>query len=166
MQPKLALRAVVVVLCMAGGACWASDSGDPSTERSDVKAAVWILPPAYEFSVSQRGHVSLEVGATSALWPQGAGSHDTLGPRFGGYVYPTGNMEGLALYAGVGAAGTELGLWGVWRGRPKDRLSGGSPAVSFRIGIGAVISGSDLPPFGNDPVKAELGLGAAIGRSF
>ena len=166
MRPKTAMRAVLAALCIAGGACWASDSGQPPAEQPHVSRAAWILPPAYEFSVSHRGRVTLEVGATPALWPQGAGSHDTFGPRLGAYVYPTGNMEGLALYAGVGAVGTELGLWGVWRGRPKDRSSGGTPAVSFRIGIGAVVSGSDLPPFGNDPVRGELGLGAAIGYSF
>ena len=113
MQPKLAMRAVLAVLCRAGGARQASDSGDPPTEQPHARGAAWILPRPCEFSVSHRGRVGLDVGATPALRPQGVGSHDIPAARFGTHIRPTPRVEGPALHAGVGAVGTELGLWGV-----------------------------------------------------
>lgn len=161
MHPKMVVSIVLAALCVACGACWASDQEEPLGERPRVRGAVWILPPAYEFPVSHRGHLSLEIGATPALWPQGARSHDVFGPRVGAYVYPAGKMEGLSLYAGLGEVGVELGLWGVWRERPKNGSSGGGSAACFRFGIGVVVSGSvDWVPVG------EPAVGASVGFSF
>jgi hypothetical protein len=154
---RLALAVgALAVLCMIAGACWASEEAEPQGESTRVKGAVWLLPPAYEFSASGGGHLSLEVGATPALWPEGVHSRELLGPRVGVFIYPGGELEGLALYAGLGEF-AELGLWGVWRPGSSDGRGG----LSLRAGIGVVVGG---------PVDGTLvgapGIGAAVGFSF
>lgn len=149
--------AVPALLCMIAGACWASESAEPQAQPTGVSGAVWVLPPAYEFPVSHGGHLSLEIGGTPALWPEGVYSRELLGPRVGVFVYPGGQLEGLALYAGLGEIGAEVGLWGVWRPGSAD----GREGLALRAGIGALVGG----PVDGVLVGA-LGLGAAVGFSL
>jgi hypothetical protein len=147
---------VVALVCMIAGTCWASEKAEPQGEAARVSGAVWVLPPAYEFPVSGGGHLSLEIGATPGLWPEGAQLHDVLGPRVGVFVYPGGGLEGPALYAGLGEF-AEFGIWGVWR----PGSSAGGSGLSFRAGIGVLVGG---------PVDGVLlgavGLGASVGFTF
>lgn len=159
-RPALAVG-VPALLCMIAGTCWASESAEPQAEPTRVSGAFWVLPPAYEFPVSGGGHLSLEIGVTPGLWEPGRQSGDTFGPRVGAFVYPTGRLEGLALYVGLGEAGPELGLWCVWRRDVGDGSSGRNRALSFRLGIGAVES-TDV----HWAAPVMLGLGASMGFSF
>jgi hypothetical protein len=82
-------------------------------------------------------------------------SEKLTGPRLGASLYPAGNLEGLALYAGLGEI-AEIGLWGVWRGG-----SGSRHALTFRLGIGAIAAGTSEGMVGGGPA-----IGAALGSTF
>lgn len=152
---------VPVLLCMIAGACWASESAEPRTEPTRVKGAVWVLPPAYELPVSGGGHLSLEIGVTRALWLAKDLQDHTFGPRIGAFVYPAGNLEGLALYAGVAEGGPEGGIWVVWRADRADGSSDRGRALSFRLGVGIASDGG-----GSGDFFPDIGLGAAVGFRF
>jgi hypothetical protein len=155
------MAGVLVVLCLALGTCWASEKAEPQGEPTRVSGAVWVLPPAYEFPVSDGGHLSLEVGVTRALWLAKDLQDDAFGPRIGAFVYPAGNLEGLALYAGLAEGGPEGGVWVVWRADRGEGSSDRGRALSFRLGVGIASDGG-----GSGYSFPDIGLGAAVGFSF
>ncbi len=152
---------VSALLSMIAGICWASESAEPQGEPTQVSGAVWVLPPAYEVPVSGGGHLSLEIGVTRALWLAKDLQDHTFGPRIGAFVYPAGNLEGLALYAGVAEGGPEGGIWVVWRADRADGSSDRGRALSFRLGVGIASDGG-----GSGDFFPDIGLGAAVGFRF
>ena len=158
MHSKTTAVGFLAVLCTMGGVCCASDSAAPTAERVSLKGALWVLPPAYEFPVSRGGHLSLEVGVMPSLYVMDGHFVEMFGPRLGAFFYPTGKLEGIALYAGLGEI-AEIGLWGVWRAGSASFSS--RRALSVRVGIGAVAAGTRHGLVGGGPV-----LGAAVGITF
>jgi hypothetical protein len=152
---------VLLAMCMVFGTCWASESSEPQAGPTRLNGALWVLPPAYEFPLSGGGHLSLEIGVTRALWVAKDVVDDTFGPRIGAFIYPTGNLEGLALYAGFAEAGPEWGIWVVWRADPGDGSSASGRALSFRLGVGVADDRG-----GSGDAFPDIGLGAAVGFSF
>jgi hypothetical protein len=149
---------VLMVLWLAIGSCWASESEEPQAEQRRVNGAVWVLPPAYEFPISDGGHLSLEIGVTRALWLAEDAADNAFGPRIGAFVYPAGRLEGLALYAGLAEGGPEGGIWVVWRADTGDGSSARGRALSFRLGVGIASDGG-----GSADSFPDIGLGAAVG---
>ena len=116
---------ILSVLCTMCGSCSALESAEPQAAPTRVRRAVWVLRLGHESPASDGGHLSLEIDVTPGLWEPGRHSGDTFGPRVGAFVYPAERLEGLALYAGLGVAGPELGLWCLWRaglGQPDSGL--------------------------------------------
>jgi hypothetical protein len=116
---------ILSVLCTMCGSCSALESAEPQTALTRVRGAVWVLPPGHEFPTSDGGHLNPEIGVTPRLWEldRRSGGMARLGIETS--LYRAGRLEGLALYAGLGVAGPELGLWCLWRaglGQPDSGL--------------------------------------------
>ncbi len=155
------LAGLWAVVCVVGVGSAGHGSGFEADglTRAVSHGALWVLPPAYEFAVSDSGQLSVEIGVTGAYSEFRSDSENLFSPRAGVFLYPRGGLRGLALYAGIGEAGPEAGVWYVWR--PREWSSRSHDGVCYRIGLG--IARNTAP---NWALSGHLGIGAALGFSF
>jgi hypothetical protein len=166
-RSSLMTRYVVITCVLLLGlwfgtaACLAAGTGGTGGRESEARWTLWAVPPAIEVVDNPAGYHSVEIGATPAFWTPTGGSEGLFGARLGVFFYPNGGSRGLAIYAGFGDDGNEVGLWYVWRSPPGASSPGDTRSLSFRIGLGSVRG-----TVADRTSPGAFGLGLGLGFAF